>query len=67
MRHGIGLMSYHLENMDKGIKEGDNVAVFFKKEVVAVGKAVKDWEHYIAHRNKPKAYQYILPDRVFNF
>ncbi len=67
VRHGIGLMSYHLDGMDKDIGVGDPVAIFHKKDVLAVGKAVKDARHYFSHRKRKKAYQYILPDRVLNF
>ncbi len=66
-RNGIGLMSYHIEGMDKNILEGDYVAIFYKKDVVAVGKAVKGSQHYFSKKNKRKAYQYILPDRVFSY
>ncbi len=67
VKHGIGLMSYHLDGMDKGVAEGDLVALFYKKDVVAVGKVVKGYSHYSAHRKSRKAYQYVLPDRVLNF
>lgn len=66
-RNGIGLMSYHLDGMDKDVQEGDAVALFYKKDLVAIGKAVKGADHYFAHRRWKKAYQYILPDRVFKF
>ena len=66
-RHGIGLMTHHLEGMDENVSEGDTVAIFHKKKIVAIGKAVKGYADFRKNRRKPKAYQYILPDRVFNF
>ncbi len=67
-RHGIGLMSYHIDGMDDEIKEGDSVAIIYKKNImIGIGKAVKDFVHYKRHRKSRKAYQYILPDRVINF
>src|SRR3989338_101479 len=65
--HGIGLMTYHLDGMDKNVSEGDLVAVFYKNDVVAVGKVTKGYDHYSAHLRSEKAYQYVLPDRVFKF
>ena len=66
-KHGIGLMSYHIEGMDKEVEAGDTVAVFFNKKVVAVWKAVKGYAEFLKNKKKSKAYQYVLPDRVFNF
>ena len=65
--HGIGLMSYHLDGMDKNVVEGDLVAVFYKNDVVAVGKVTKGYDHYSSHLRSEKSYQYVLPDRVFKF
>ncbi len=65
--HGIGLMSYHLDGMDENVKEGDLVAVFYKNDVVAVGKVTKGYDHYKSHLRSEKAYQYVMPDRVFKF
>ena len=67
IRHGIGLMTYHLDSMDKNVEAEDTVALFYNKKIVAIGKVTKGYKEFAKNKRRPKAYQYILPDRVFNF